>query len=56
MVCEMYLNKSVKKKRARKRNIFMTLECATSKLRADPNQVAAKRACVFYRHNMLSEK
>lgn len=48
MVCEMYLNKSVKKKKEEKIYIYDILEGATFKLRADPNEVEATKAIRFH--------
>lgn len=44
MICEIYLNKSIKKEKVK--YIYDILECVTFKLRADPNQVEAKKAIV----------
>lgn len=44
MICEIYLDKSIKKEKVK--YIYDILECVTFKLRADPNQVEAKKAIV----------
>lgn len=46
MICEIYLNKSIKKEKEKVKYIYDILECVTFKLRADPNQVEAKKAIV----------
>ena len=40
------LNKSIKKEKEKVKYIYDILECVTFKLRADPNQVEAKKAIV----------
>lgn len=51
MVCEMYLNTSVKKRE--KICIYDILEGATFKLRADPKEVEATRAISSHQNGLL---
>lgn len=46
MICEIYLDKSIKKEKEKVKYIYDILECVTFKLRADPNQVEAKKVIV----------